>query len=150
MNGIKKLIQNAGQINYTVYSDNAPHGKKHYQLNFQPLCEFYDIKPKEPWFILHYNKFEKKWGLVRGKDLTYSLINEPKLAIPQIPVLLLLPDDRFPEALIRGVLLYDDLPKNTNTIPPPILHKEDIAQIDKYNNTDVILSDSVEFTRAET
>lgn len=140
---IIKIIQNARQVNFTVFSDKAPKGKASYQLNFQPLCEVFGIKPKEQWFIFHYNKFEKLWGLVRGQNLAYTLINKDKLQIPQLPLFLLMPDDRFPEALIRGVMFYNDLPEHTGFLPPAIFNVEDYQDnieaptLLKVNNKDV-------------
>lgn len=113
-----KIIRNGTGLSFTIFSNNAPPGKTHYHLNFNEIVRHFSLGINQNYILMHYNKFEKKWGFVKARTRDYALVDEQSLAIPAIPQFLLLPSTHSPTTLIRGVLLYDDSPTNESMMPP--------------------------------
>ncbi len=103
---ITKIIQNGKTLNYTAYSDILKLDKPFYNLNFMPVCNHFGIKLGDTSTLLHYNKFEKRWGMIDVTTGHYQVLEKERMHIDATPEFLLLPDDVSPKALIRGVLLY--------------------------------------------
>ncbi len=104
---IKKIIRNGNGFNFTVFSPNTRDNKAYYHLNFDPVCNHFGIKFGDFATISHYNKFERKWGLIDCTNANYEIVDNSILEVSQIPLNLLLPDDVEPDVLIRGILLYE-------------------------------------------
>ena len=129
-----KIIRNGKGLNFTVHSKNAPEGKTFYNLNFDPVCNYFGITLEINSVIVHYNKFEKTWGKLQTKGARYELLDYVVMDTGNEPLLLKLPERVAPEALIRGVLYY------------PIFEEEGIKSYESLESIDpvTLLSEKTE------